>query len=568
VITIFPKLVDPKKKQYAELTKVLQGIRSGEVLKKATQAVRAAGPEERDNQKKQLPVALFSGKFSERRAAALEEYSYLICLDFDDVAPTRLVELKANDYIRAVWTSPSGTGLKALVQVGTTNHLGHALALIQEFPDVDKNAIKDVGRACFLSHDPDLFENHHSAIFTKVVLGVVTDEQKYENLIKWVTKDSQFVEGNRNNFIAKLAGAANRFGIPSEFLLKKIEENFVQEGFPLREAQGVVRSLYENHRDVWATVDANQIWTNETIKEVLSTEIETREVITAGDVEEDLLTDYDVGTKGGDTTYFPALDEIFRFMRGEQTTVTGVSSAGKSTMLNHLLLVRACFTGEKVGILSMEQYPPVVFYRELIRQIIGKPLERESYDRMTRAEYTRGLEWVKNHFYFIYPESSDPTPEWTLGRFQECVIRYGVSTVVVDPHNSQSHDYKSAGGRDDRYIGPMLRKNQRFALQNGIHFFNVAHPRGIGKDDKGYYREPSSDEISGGPVWWQVSDNILVHHRPSLPLDYGDPKCTLRSTKIKKQPMNGRPGVCEFTFDWRSGRFYIDGYNPLNDFKL
>jgi hypothetical protein len=113
-------------------------------------------------------------------------------LDFDDVAEGKMTELQQNPIIKAAWKSPSGTGIKALVQVGTNNHLGHALALIQEFPDVDKNAIKDVGRACFMSYDPDLYENRSPDIYTKVVLQAFNDEQKYENLLKWVSKDAKF----------------------------------------------------------------------------------------------------------------------------------------------------------------------------------------------------------------------------------------------------------------------------------------------------------------------------------------------------------------------------------------
>jgi hypothetical protein len=130
-----------------------------------------------------------------------------------------------------------------------------------------------------------------------------------------------------NNFIVKLAGAANRFGMDPEFLSTKIEETYVQPGFTLREAQATVRGIYDRYKDVHGTVEADAVWSNETVGELLSTEIDTKEVITVTDIEEELLRDYDVGTKGGDTTYFPALDDIFRFMRGEQTTVTGISSA-------------------------------------------------------------------------------------------------------------------------------------------------------------------------------------------------------------------------------------------------
>jgi hypothetical protein len=239
-----------------------------------------------------------------------------------------------------------------------------------------------------------------------------------------------------------------------------------------------------------------------------------------------------------------------------------------TTMLAQLLVFRAAFAGEKFAFLSMEQYPPTFFYKELVRTIIGKPIEKHFSDRMTLAEFNRGLEWVNDHFFFIYPERDEPTPEWTLARFYESIVKYGVNGCVVDPYNSQSHDFASAKGRDDRYIAAMLNKAQRFALTNDVYYFTVAHPRNIGKNEKGYYKEPTPDEISGGGAWYQRNDNILIFHRPYMPIDYRDPLCTLRSAKIKKQMICGKPGVVDFMYDDKIGRFFENGYNPLTKFTL
>jgi hypothetical protein len=98
--------------------------------------------------------------------------------------------------------------------------------------------------------------------------------------------------------------------------------------------------------------------------------------------------------------------------------------------------------------------------------------------------------------------------------------------------------------------------------------FLVAHPKGIGKKDDGTYKEPAADDVSGGPAFWQRSDNMLCFHRPSMPVDFRDPTCVAKSLKIKKQPLNGVPGASTFMFDRTTGRYYENGFNPLDKFKL
>ncbi len=572
-ISIFPELLNTKKNVQVNLSEVLHGIKTGGRSRKLIEQIRLTpDKEERDELKKQLPVALFGGTFSERRASALQTYSRCICLDFDEIEclEDKKQELISNPYIYAVWLSPTGTGLKALVKVSSDSHLSHALALLREFPDADPNAIKDINRSTFMSLDPDIAIKENSEIFTKIVESVHTDQQKYDKLKKWLdSKGEQFISGNRNNFIAKLSGAMNRFGISEQFANEVIERDFCKDStFSLREAQSVIKSMYTNYMEQFGTASFDDAMSETEVSIILSSEVTAKDVITVNDVREDLNEAFISGIKGGDTTHYPELDKCFRFMRGELTTLTGVAGAGKSSILAQLLIIRAALNGQKAAFLSMESYPPVFFYREFARTLIGKSVEHDNPYRMSKKEYDLALEFINEMFFFIYPSKDEPSPDWVLGRFGECVVKYGIDTCVIDPVNSMSYDYKSASARDDRMIAGNLSKYQRFSLQNNQHFFLCAHPRGIGKKEDGTYKEPSADEISGGPTYWQRSDNILCFHRPSLPLDFKDPTCTLRSLKIKKSQLNGIPGVSTFTYNRTNGRYYENGFNPLDKFLL
>jgi hypothetical protein len=566
-ITLFPHLTDTKTYQHLPLNQVLEGIRKSEKLKPIIDKIRSLETkEEKDDLKKTLPLVTFGGIFTERRASALKEYSRIICLDFDDLGEgleSFKDHLKEHSYVMAIFKSPAGNGLKCLVRVASDNHLGHALALLKEFPEADANAIKDINRACFLSYDPSLYYNPNADVYTKFVESAHSDQQKYEKLVKWLNgKGEQFAQGNRNNFIAKLAGAMNRFGISEAFAKEVIEKDYVKDdGFTLREAHSVIRSMYQNYIDQFNTASFDDAMSDREVSNILSSEIEAKDIITVNDVREDLEQSFERGLRGGESTHYPELDKCFRFMKGEITTLTGIAGAGKSSILAQLLLFRAAFNKQKAVFLSMESYPPVFFYREFARTLIGKPVEHDAKDRMTKQEYNRALEFINEHFYFLYPSKDDPSPDWVLGRFAEAVVKYGIDTCVIDPVNTMTYDYKSM-------IASNLTKYQRFSLQSNVHFFLAAHPRGIGKKEDGTYKEPTADEISGGVTYWQRTDNLLCFHRPKLPVDFKDPICTLRSLKIKKSQLNGIPGVSEFVYDRRMGRYFENGFNPLTNFKL
>lgn len=573
MITAFSNLYD-KQARYATPEVIFEIIKSGGKQKDLIQQIRGTQDKEARNElKKQLGVILFGGKFRERRASELLAYSKLVCLDFDNVknVDVKKNELSLNPHVFATWVSPSGSGVKAVIRVSSDNHLGHFLALSKEFTDLDLSG-KDVCRATFTSYDPNIIVNHHADIYTKIVENAYSDSDKYGKLKAWLdNKGEKFINGNRNNFIAKLAGACNRFGIPLDLAKEYLTHDFVknESDFSIRELQITVNSIYTNYKEQYNTASFDETFSEARVTDILSSEVKvSSDIITASDVKGDLDQDYDVGMKGGETTYFPELDNHFKFMKGELTTLSGVANMGKTSMLTQLLLFRSVFLKQKSIFLSMEQYPPVFFYRELIRALVGKPIERNNPNRMSKQEWDRAYEFINEYFFFLYPEKEDPTPDYTLARFSEAVIKHNVETVVIDPMNSMAHDYKSAGGRDDRYIAQMLNKYQRFSLQNNVHFFLVAHPKGIGKKEDGTYKEPSADEISGGVTFFQRCDNILMFHRPNMPVDFQDPTCTLRSVKIKKQQLNGVPGTSTFNYDRRTGRYYESGFNPLDGFKL
>ncbi len=111
----------------------------------------------------------FSGAFSSRSDKNLKAHSGLIVIDFDHLEDLNgLKEQLLNDKhfdTELLFTSPSGDGLKWVIAIdiheadhqtwfkGIANYLNATYQL-----QVDESG-KDISRACFLPHDPEIFIN-------------------------------------------------------------------------------------------------------------------------------------------------------------------------------------------------------------------------------------------------------------------------------------------------------------------------------------------------------------------------------------------------------------------------
>ena len=116
---------------------------------------------------KHFDYATFSGTFTKRCDQALVQHSGLLALDFDHLkqVPELAGKLLKDPYFETqlLFTSPSGQGLKWVIGIDSAEH-GHATAFqaiqryVQETYQVEvDSAGKDVSRACYLPHDPNVY---------------------------------------------------------------------------------------------------------------------------------------------------------------------------------------------------------------------------------------------------------------------------------------------------------------------------------------------------------------------------------------------------------------------------
>ncbi len=193
-------ITNPKEHKPINIIEVYDDIRSGK-FKDKTDDVRNCLPDENayKKAKSKLPVVSFSGIFNNNESvtnATFLKSSSRIILDFDNLPNIDEVQsiLMKLPFIEAVWISPSGKGLRTsgdglkaiavlpsgIIKSNDDNNFAFAQIYAYFYEkkialDESKNTVKeqmgldtsgkDVRRACFLCHDPDLFYNPNAIPF-------------------------------------------------------------------------------------------------------------------------------------------------------------------------------------------------------------------------------------------------------------------------------------------------------------------------------------------------------------------------------------------------------------------
>ena len=265
-ITIFKDIKQTSQPFYRNINLVLKRIQDG-ASKDIVKKIRAEKDKSNRNILKQkLPAICFSGTFTKRSDKAIKEHSGLICLDFDGYKNDKELlqekeRLSKNKYIYAVFISPSGNGLKALVKIPpiSENHKSYFLSL-QKYLDseyFDKTS-KNISRVCYESYDPLIHINAQSSLWDRIEEQEYTEVNKYvdiptipvtdENkivdiLIKWWTKKYPMNEGERNNNTYVLASALNDFGV-YQSLAESVLSNYETKSFTRSEIKRTIDSAY------------------------------------------------------------------------------------------------------------------------------------------------------------------------------------------------------------------------------------------------------------------------------------------------------------------------------------
>jgi len=247
---------------------VFDRIRTGKSKELLSRIRTEPEKEVRNALKMGLPSICFSGTFNTRNAEGLIKHSGLMCLDFDgfedeDTATAWRDTLTGWEYTYALFTSPSGNGLKVIVRIPETDAQGHK----QYFEAIEQHwaeckyfdtSTSDVCRVCYESYDPELYVNTEADIWHEQAEKEIHDigtnyaliPQKSDTVIisaiqQWWEKKKKGAGKGRNADLFVFASALNRFGVNRAATEQHLSQ-FAVKDFPQSEILKVVKSAYKN----------------------------------------------------------------------------------------------------------------------------------------------------------------------------------------------------------------------------------------------------------------------------------------------------------------------------------
>ena len=272
------------------------------------------------------------------------------------------------------------------------------------------------------------------------------------------------------------------------------------------------------------------------------------------DVFDRVVDIYENGLIGGEKIGLPALDELYSVRSGEWTLVTGIPSHGKSELIDAITMILAERHGWKIGVCSPENQPLERHVAKLLEKKSGKPFRDGLSHRMSSHDVFTTSEWLSKHFSFILPNEDSLNIDEVLRLAKVLVFREGIKGLVIDPWNELDH-FRSTNMTETEYISQALTKIRRFARDNEVHVWVVAHPTKLQKGNDGQYPVPSPYDVSGSAHWRNKADNCLAIWR-----DLSDPHSKEVDVHVQKIRFkeNGKIGKAKLYYDYGTGKYSDD----------
>lgn len=267
-ITVFRDLYKSTDVPYViTLSSMLNRIKEGK-KKELVEKIRATeDKEEYTRLKSKLPAVLFQGVFSQRNDDSCTEPSCLMIHDYDKFpSPEELKKvwhmIVVDPTTVAAFKSPGGNGIKSLVKIppcDKRDYKKHFAAYHKEkgYPHFDI-ANSNLSRVCFESYDPDCYINYDADTYAPEIIEegfrytekiptipLNSEDKIIEMIMRW-DWSTDFVEGERNQYIFNLAGAFCEYGVSKEYATGYIDNNIRIGDFSEREMKTCIDSAYRS----------------------------------------------------------------------------------------------------------------------------------------------------------------------------------------------------------------------------------------------------------------------------------------------------------------------------------
>ena len=302
LVSVYDNIFDVTSFSAKDIDHILTLIKYGypPLISQITAIRNMAIHEEQNIAKKELPVFCCNGTFHHRSNSSLLQYSSFIAIDFDGFSSnTELLaykeHLKTYSFVYAVFVSPSGNGLKAIIQHTSTYPAHHYNLFVQlhRVFGMNNNAnfdsvVSDISRGTYFSYDPDLWQNPYCLPFefvydlgigdkkgkvasgnkpvtttasyhyetsdadrlmNGIFQGIMTDKQviNFMNNHFWKKQKEDYQEGNRQSSLLRKAAQLCKYGVLYENALEELKFRYCYAGLSEEEVEEKVAYCYSSN---------------------------------------------------------------------------------------------------------------------------------------------------------------------------------------------------------------------------------------------------------------------------------------------------------------------------------
>lgn len=225
-----------------DINQLIEVIRYG-YIKNDIKTLRALECKKQRGKFKQskLPCVTLSGTFEKRNNDNLLEHSGLIQIDIDGLEEkdydSIYKKLISDKYTFVAFKSPSGNGIKLIVKIHPSieSHIQQFRSLQEYYQKTYKieidAACKDIARCMLLSHDPNIYCNPFSELYSELLTPEIKETPAKAQNIKYKVNVNS---SNEQDIIENLTVEIERNGTD----ITDGYENWIRIGFSLASALG------------------------------------------------------------------------------------------------------------------------------------------------------------------------------------------------------------------------------------------------------------------------------------------------------------------------------------------
>jgi twinkle protein len=252
----------------------------------------------------------------------------------------------------------------------------------------------------------------------------------------------------------------------------------------------------------------------------------------------------------------PTIHKLHLPTEGRLCIVTGIPNNGKSAWMSWLMLATAEHDRRVWAVFSPEMQPWETYAAMLASTYMGKPFWPKVNGfgdpmggSMTDTEISQATNWLTDRIKFLVSDAEDdpPTLDWIIERAKACVLRDGVTDLLIDPWNEIEHTRGNMN--ETEYVGRSLQRLKAFGLRHGCNVWIVAHPTKLQPAKPGdKIQVPGLYDVSGGANWANKADLAIAVHTPENITE-------IHLLKARFRRFGRRGDMFEVNFDESTGRY-------------